>query len=239
MIPSNYKANRRVRNDPYYYEVSEINPLGAQPLEDRIREVLPHFTRTLPEIEGFLPQIAKRNVLFIDVETSGTARYNQIVTAVIARLNGDIHLQAYAALNPMQERGLLRALAPELANSTYIITHGGQSFDVPVLEKRYAAHGLGKEIRHHRKKTTLEARHVDILRFARTTLRTPDNKLQTIEKLHLGYTRKGDIPSASIPDRYARFLEGNADHELTEILKHNARDTLATMALFCYLATRR
>jgi uncharacterized protein YprB with RNaseH-like and TPR domain len=237
-ILSNYQANEFWAKDAYFYASLTGEELDAQPLLNTITETRKRMGDRSIALPGLLPHIAKREVLFLDIETSGTARYDQIVTAVIARLNGEVKLEAYAALNPWQERGLLKALASECANSTYLITHGGTSFDLPFLEKRLSAHGLGGRAGERETKKTLAQRHLDLVGYARKVLNTPDFALQTLEEIHLKYTRRDDLPGRKVPAAYEKFLEEGNEEALTAIIKHNARDTLATLALFCYLADR-
>jgi uncharacterized protein len=231
-----YKTNAYYHGQGYYHEL--LSPEGADtaPLLVHINEFCAKHQTTTPTLPGFLPQIAKRNILFIDIETSGTARYHSVVSAVSARLNGHVTMQGYAALHPLQEKGILGALARECAESEYIITHGGTSFDLPFLEKRYAAHGLGKIAHHRTSQRSLKDRHLDLLSYARKVLRTPDQKLSTLEELHLGYTRTNDLPGREVPAAYQQYLYEGDTEALAKIMRHNTRDTLATLALFCYLA---
>lgn len=234
-----YCPNKKLRGDSFYSKEMSADEVDAESLLKYPNLLIAKEPDVFLQLSGFLSKIARRNILFLDIETSGSARDEQVVTAVIARLNGDICLQGYASLNPTHERGLLRALASEVRTSDYIITHGGRSFDIPFLEKRYAAHSLGKSPCHHRTGQSISFRHLDLLKYARETLQAPDAKLSTFEEVHLDYVRKGDISGREIPLAYERFLHEREDRQLTAILHHNARDTLATLALFCYLILRK
>jgi uncharacterized protein YprB with RNaseH-like and TPR domain len=75
--------------------------------------------------------------------------------------------------------------------------------------------------------------HVDLLPVSRSLMkgRTPDHRLQTLEKFVLGRRRTGDIPGSEIPAAYHDFVRNRDARKMAAVIHHNRLDLLSMMDL--------
>jgi len=175
---------------------------------------------------------------YFDTETTGlsTGAGTVIFLAGVARLAGD-HLVVRQYLLPdyPHERGLLRALATDLASFDRLVTYNGRSFDLPMLAARLTFHRLFRE------QAALPARHDDLLPDARRLFRRPlgGARLADVETGVLGVRRASDCPGSEVPARYFGYLRGGSPDILAEVLDHNFQDVLSLALLEAELCRLR
>ena len=104
-----------------------------------------------------------------------------------------------------------------------IVTFNGKSFDVPILESRFA---------YHRMPSPLDRLwHVDLLHPSRRLWQGVDGTLGGLERDIVGLRRDGDVPGAEIPGRYVAYLRGAAASLLEPVMEHNRLDLVSLGAL--------
>jgi hypothetical protein len=129
-----------------------------------------------------------------------------------------------------EEKALLASLAEALADCDGLVTFNGKTFDVPLLETRFAL---------ARMKSPLERLvHFDALHPSRRLwkLRLESCKLTVLEEAILGIAREGDVPGSEIPAIYFDYLRSGDARGLQPVFYHNALDVVSLAALTVELA---
>jgi tetratricopeptide (TPR) repeat protein len=129
-----------------------------------------------------------------------------------------------------EEKAILHALGEILSAFDGIVTYNGKTFDIPLLETRYA---LARQ-----KSPFARMLHLDALHPARRLwrLRLERCKLQDLESAILGIDREGDIPGADIPGIYFDYLREGDARGLQPVFHHNALDIMTLAAITVELA---
>lgn len=181
-----------------------------------------------------LEGLSSSDMLFCDIETAGLSSSEPLfLIGTLLFIGGQGRLQLYLSRQPNEEKAIISAFSKVVGGKT-LITFNGKSFDWPYIEGR-ANRNLVR--------LTQPLGHFDVLFAARRRYRSemPNCRLQTLEMGVCGRGRKGDIPSAQIPERYYDYLEmsqtpGKGAHLLAPILFHNALDVLTMAELICCMA---
>ena len=172
-------------------------------------------------------------VAHLDIETCGLAGMPVFLLGLLVWQDGGLVLRQFMARDYSEEQGMLAAAWEALDRVGVLVTFNGMAFDVPFIESRTAAVGLGAR--------GLGARHVDLLHESRRRWKPvlPNCRLQTLERFVCGRLRTGDIPGDLIPSVYHEFVETADARQIEVVLRHNARDlvTLAELAV-CVLQNR-
>lgn len=172
-------------------------------------------------------------IVCLDIETCGLAGMPVFQVGLLGWRDGTVVIRQFMARDYSEEPALLARVWEALEPVGVLVTFNGASFDVPFLEDRSAATGLGPR--------RLGARHVDLLHEARRRWRgvLPNCRLQTIERFVCGRIRSGDIPGDLIPSVYHEFVRTGDARQIEAVLRHNAQDlvTLAEVAV-CILQGR-
>ena len=128
------------------------------------------------------------------------------------------------------EKAALHALAEILNAFDGLVTYNGKTFDVPLLETRYALARL--------KSPFGRLLHFDALHPARRLwkLRLESCKLTDLESAVLGIGREGDVPGSEIPRIYFDYLRSGDARGLQPVFYHNALDIMTLAALTVELA---
>ena len=181
--------------------------------------------------EAPLPEPSR--LVFLDTETTGlaggtgTCAFLVGIGAVegVKFLTRQLFLRDYP-----EEKAMLRALAEALEPFEGIVTFNGKTFDVPLLETRYALARM--------KSPFDRLLHLDALHPARRLwkLRLESCKLTDLESAVLGISREGDVPGSEIPGIYFDYLRTGDARGLQPVFYHNALNVMTLAALTVELA---
>ena len=176
------------------------------------------------------PGVDLSRALFLDTETSGLAGG----TGTFAFLIGvgfveedRFRVTQFLLRNPLGEAAMLEELAVLAAGRRDLVTYNGGSFDLPLLETRFALNAVRSPFG--------GARHLDLLHPARRLFkpRHENARLSTLERELLEVERDDDIPGDRIPQVFFDFLRYGHHPAMESVLAHNRYDivTLAALAL--------
>ncbi len=172
-------------------------------------------------------------LIFLDTETTGLAGGTGTCAFLIGIGNVEgmkFVVRQFFLRDYPEEKALLESLAEALADCDGLVTFNGKTFDVPLLETRYAL---------ARMKSPLERLvHFDALHPSRRLwkLRLESCKLTVLEEAILGITREGDVPGSEIPAIYFDYLRSGDARGLQPVFYHNALDVVSLAALTVELA---
>ena len=172
-------------------------------------------------------------LVFLDTETTGLAGGTGTCAFLIGIGNVEgmkFVVRQFFLRDYPEEKAMLEALAETLEACEGIVTFNGKTFDVPLLETRYAL---------ARMKSPLDRLvHFDALHPARRLwkLRLESCKLTDLEDAILGINREGDVPGSEIPAIYFDYLRSGDARGLQPVFYHNALDVVSLAALTVELA---
>jgi uncharacterized protein len=125
---------------------------------------------------------------------------------------------------------MLAAVAELFGDADLIVTYNGKTFDVPVMETRWAFHRMRAPLD--------DVPHFDMLHPARRLWRmqsvlTDDGgcRLATLERVLLNMRRAGDVDGFEIPGRFFQFLRTADPRPLEPVLEHNRLDLVSLAAV--------
>ena len=195
----------------------------------RVRNTGEEATRRL-QIRPEAPGVDLGKALFVDTETSGLAGGTGTFAFLIGigRVEDDqFRVTQLLMRDPEGEAAMLQELAVLAAGRRDLVTYNGGSFDLPLLETRFALNGIRYPLR--------GARHLDLLHPARRLFkpRHENARLLTLEREVLAIERDDDIPGDQIPQVFFHFLRSGHHPAMESVLTHNRYDivTLAALAL--------
>lgn len=168
------------------------------------------------------------DAVFLDTETTGLAGGTGTAAFLvgIGYVEGDrFRVRQYFMRDYHEEAALLRGLADELRRFRHLVTFNGKTFDIPLLEARYA---MNRE-----RYPLANARHFDLLFPARRLwkARLESCRLQVLEAALLRYHRVGDVAGAEIPNIYFDFVRRRDGRAMARVLQHNRLDIVSLAAL--------
>ena len=193
-----------------------------------------------------------RRVLFFDVETTGLSGGAGTLAFLVGCgwFDADgFRVRQFFLAGPAGERVLLDALADEFSDITLLVTYNGRSFDVPLMETRWAFHREAP--------ATDDLAHFDMLPTARRLWgraqfrdgrsaplsldRDPwedppreSCSLSSLERSVLGFHRIDDVPGLEMPARYFHFLRTGDFAVIEGVLEHNRYDLLSLAAVMSH-----
>jgi len=172
-------------------------------------------------------------LVFLDTETTGLAGGTGTCAFLIGIGNVEgmkFVVRQFFLRDYPEEKAMLEALAETLGAYDGIATFNGRTFDVPLLETRYALARM--------KSPLARLVHFDALHPARRLwkLRLESCKLTDLEAAILGINREGDVPGAEIPAIYFDYLRTGDARGLQPVFYHNALDVVSLAALTVELA---
>lgn len=192
-------------------------------------------------------------LMFFDLETTGLSGGVGTVAFLVGcgwfEADG-FHTRQYFLSGYEAEHDLLCSLAALARQFNGLVTFNGRTFDVPLVEMRYAFHRLDSPFE--------GMPHFDMLHPARRLWRrrgTPDASdgrdwrgpggraedascaLQALEEAILGTGRVGDVPGFEIPSRYFGYLRSGDLEPLQAVFEHNRLDLLSLAALTALAAS--
>jgi len=177
--------------------------------------------RSMRPLAGAPPE----KVAYLDIETCGMLGMPCFLAGLLVWRQGRLVLVQVLARDYQEERAMLHRTWTLLDQVSTLVTFNGLSFDVPYIEDRAAATGLGLR--------ALRADHVDLLHESRRRWRSvlPNCRLQTLERFICGRLRRGDIPGDQIPAVYHEFVRTHDARQMQVVLHHNALDLLTLAEL--------
>jgi uncharacterized protein YprB with RNaseH-like and TPR domain len=210
----------------------------------------------LPPSDGVWPRLSLlangscgSRLLFIDLETTGIAGGAGTYAFLVGCgwfAGGTFRVRQFVLSSFTAERALLEAVGELAAESGTVVSYNGKSFDLPLIETRFALHRLPSPFG--------ELPHIDMLHPARRMWRVENTRrvadasvrhvqkdvpytdqkdvaytcrLSTLEQHLCGYVREGDVAGFEIPARYFRYVHAGDPRPLAAVLEHNRLDLLS------------
>lgn len=138
-------------------DIDKYSP-GHKKITDYIRDNLInlHSGRTSGKLNRIFPGAnlnLSSNLIFLDIETCGLED-RMINTISLAKVNGNIEITTYFAVNPYSEEAILtetldKILSPDIS----VFTYNGTSFDISRINARAVAWGaIDKQLRRDKQK---------------------------------------------------------------------------------------
>lgn len=186
-------------------------------------------------------------LLFFDLETTGLSGGVGTVAFLVGCGYfdaGGFHTRQYFLSGYEAEHDLLASLAGLAPQFGGLVSFNGRSFDVPLIEMRYAFHRLDSPFE--------RLSHFDMLHPARRLWRrrgsgpawhdeewglsAPGGEdasctLKSLEEAILRTGRVGDVPGFEIPSRYFGYLRTGDLAPLQAVFEHNRLDLLSLAAI--------
>ncbi len=169
-----------------------------------------------------------RRLVFFDIETtglSGGAGTLAFLCGVAWFDDEGLRVRQFFLSGPAGEKAMLAGLADVFRDASLLVTYNGRTFDVPLMETRWAFHRAAAP--------TDGMPHFDMLPPARRLWGRSwiDEKtscsLSTLERSVLGFHRLGDVPGFEIPARYFQFLRTGDPELIAGVLDHNRHDLVS------------
>jgi uncharacterized protein len=202
----------------------------------------------LPPSDGVWPRLSLLanaacgdRLLFVDLETTGIAGGAGTYAFLVGCgwfSGGTFRVRQFFLSSFTAERALLEALSDVAATAGTVVSYNGKSFDLPLIETRFALHRLPTPFG--------ELPHIDMLHPARRMWRVAESRhvqkdmpytdqkdvaytcrLSTLERQLCGYVREGDVAGFEIPARYFRYVHAGDPRPLAAVFEHNRLDLLS------------
>jgi uncharacterized protein YprB with RNaseH-like and TPR domain len=192
----------------------------------------------LPPSDGVWPRLSLLangacgdRLLFVDLETTGIAGGAGTYAFLVGCgwfAGGTFRIRQFFLSSFTAERALLEAVGDVASSAGTVVSYNGKSFDLPLIETRFALHRLPTPFG--------ELPHVDMLHPARRMWRVTDTsagevsytcRLSTLERQLCGYVREGDVAGFEIPARYFRYVHAGDARPLAAVFEHNRLDLLS------------
>lgn len=173
-------------------------------------------------------------IVFFDVETTGLSG-GAGTLAFLAGCgwfeHGGFRVRQFLLSGAAGEHAMLDALAAIFDAASLLVTFNGRSFDVPLMETRWAFH--------RRDCPTGGLPHFDMLPPARLLWsRREDDRtsctLSALERSVLRFHRCDDVPGFEIPSRYFHFLRTGDTSAIRGVIEHNQHDLISLAAILAH-----
>jgi len=216
-----------------YFIARQAFPFGRPYGKLRISDI---SAADLSPLNLLFPQTtlpAPERLIYLDTETTGLAGGTGTCAFLIGigTLEGtQFVVRQFFLRDYPEEKAVLHALAEILNSFEGLVTYNGKTFDVPLLETRYALARL--------KSPFGRLLHLDALHPARRLwrLRLESCKLTDLESAVLGIEREGDVAGSEIPGIYFDYLRSGDARGLQPVFYHNALDIMTLAAITVELA---
>ena len=171
------------------------------------------------------------NLFFLDLETTGLAGGAGSYAFLVGCgwfSRGRFHVRQFLLSSFTSERTLLEAVSETARAADGVVTYNGKSFDLPLIETRYALNRLTMPF--------AGMPHVDMLHHARRLWHGDEDghRLGSLEQSLLGHAREADVHGFEIPARYFHYVRTGDARPLGPVFEHNRRDLLS----LCLLTAR-
>jgi len=181
-----------------------------------------------------IAQVNLKDIAFLDTETTGliggTGTYTFLIG--IGRFVDEFfENKQFFLREPSEETTQLAAIESYLAPCNTIVTYNGKSFDVPLLNTRFALNSFPTPLS--------DLSHIDLLHLSRKLwrLRLPSRTLGDIEAKILNLKRSGDdVPGWMIADYYYDYLHTGDARPLINVFYHNEIDVVSLAALLIHIS---
>ena len=178
-----------------------------------------------------LQEADPEEICYLDLETTGLSMTPLFLVGLMYSSGDDLVVDQLFARDYTEERAVLVHAAETLKRFNVLVTFNGVRFDVPFLEERMVYAGLefaGTSV------------HVDLLPIARRVLkkRTPNHKLQTLERYLCNRKRVGDVPGSKIPGVYHEYVRTRDAGDIAGVFHHNRLDLLTMLQLVTVFLSR-
>jgi uncharacterized protein YprB with RNaseH-like and TPR domain len=184
-------------------------------------------------LEGLkvMQEAAPEQICYLDLETTGLSMAPLFLVGLMYSSGDDLVVDQLFARDYTEERAVLVHTAETLKGFEMLVTFNGMRFDIPFLEERMIYAGLefvGTPV------------HVDLLPVARRILkkRTPNHKLQTLERYLCNRKRIGDVPGSEIPGVYHEYVRTRDAGDIAGVFHHNRLDLLTMLQLVTVFLSR-
>ncbi len=208
-------------------------PLAAHHGIVRFHDVLAARPERLGCLASAARPIAPSEILFLDIETTGLGREDEVVFLVgAARIDGEfVVLEQWLLAGDRDLRG--RAAEREMLERTVALARSKEAL-VTFVGKAFDRHRLDDRIESVMGERPLTAMaHLDLFhsskRLFAPSLR--DARLSTLESELLGIARGRDLSGAQCPEAWFDFVDSGRRSFIEPVLRHNALDTLTLLAL--------
>ena len=184
----------------------------------------------------------RARILYLDLETTGLSggagTVAFLVGCALSREDGSFEIRQYVLPSFAGERALIGAVSEwARQEAAVLVTYNGRTFDVPVMETRWAFHRL--------RSPWDDLPHLDMLPMARRLwskkhgreprlaarwdVAAEDSgcRLVHLERSLFEVERIGDVPGFEIPGRYFDFVRRGDWSVLEPVLHHNRLDLLS------------
>lgn len=169
------------------------------------------------------------SLVFLDTETTGlsggTGTFVFLVGIGYQDSDG-FTVKQFFLTDPAEEAPFLASLSEALSGFHGLVTFNGKSFDVPLLNTRYALNRLSTPFQ--------GLSHIDLLPMARRLwkYRLANRNLSILETEILELKRSNEeIPGWMIPEMYIDYCRTGDARPLKGIFYHNAMDIVSLAAL--------
>lgn len=171
-----------------------------------------------------LIKVPAGSIVYLDLETTGLRNTPLFLVGIMYSEGDDLIIDQFFARDYTEERAVLSFVSGLLDSREVLVTFNGNTFDVPFLADRMTFHNLPMG---------MPRTHVDLLPISRSLMkgRTPNNRLQTLERFVLGRKRTDDIPGSEIPGAYHEFVRTGDARQMAAVIHHNRLDLLSMMEL--------
>lgn len=216
-----------------FFSARQTLPFGRPYGKLRIGDIT---TASLNPLDIFLsgaPLPPAARLAYLDTETTGLAGGTGTCAFLIGVgiIEGrQFAVRQFFLRDYPDEKAALASLAEVLEPFEGLVTFNGKTFDVPLLETRYALARL--------KSPFGRLAHLDLLHPARRLwkVRLESCKLTHLEREVLGVGRQGDVEGSEIPGIYFDYLRTGDPRGLEPVFYHNALDIITLAALAAELA---
>jgi hypothetical protein len=216
-----------------YFLARQAFPFGRPYGKLRISDI---STADLTPLNLLFPQAAlpaPERLVYLDTETTGLAGGTGTCAFLIGigTVEGtQFVVRQFFLRDYPDEKAVLRALTEILDSFDGLVTYNGKTFDVPLLETRFALARL--------KSPFGRLMHLDALHPSRRLwrLRLESCKLTDLESAVLGIEREGDVAGSEIPALYFDYLRTGDARGLQPVFYHNALDIMTLAAVTVELA---
>jgi uncharacterized protein YprB with RNaseH-like and TPR domain len=216
-----------------YFTARQAFPFGRPYGKLRIGDI---SAADLSPLNLLFPQAAMpapERLVYLDTETTGLAGGTGTCAFLIgigAVEGTQFVVRQFFLRDYPEEKAILHAVAEILDSFEGLVTYNGKTFDVPLLETRYALARL--------KSPFGRLLHLDALHPSRRLwrLRLESCKLTDLESAVLGIKREGDVAGSEIPGIYFDYLRTGDARGLQPVFYHNALDIMTLAAVTVELA---